>query len=327
MTARSSKGPLLAIVGPTAVGKSALALRLALAFEGEIVNADSRQVYRYMEVGTAKPTPEQRDQVPHHLVDTLDPDQEFSLALFLQLAREAVRCIHDKRRLPIVVGGTGQYIWALLEDWKVPQVSPHPQLRGELEAEEVAGGSGTLHKRLQALDPQGASTIDPRNTRRVIRALELHHVTGMTPSRLRSKGRPPYRHLVIGLTIAREALYESIDKRVDGMLEGGLVPEVKGLLGRGYTADLPSMSSMGYREIAAFLSGELDLDEAARRMKYATHGFARRQHNWFRPGDSRIYWLDATGDPYPEAEDMVREFLRGAGRCGRIGTTPEEKQE
>ena len=321
-------GPLLAIVGPTAVGKSTLALRLALAFGGEIVNADSRQVYRYMEVGTAKPTPEQRDQVPHHLVDILDPDQDFSLALFLQHAREAVRGIHDKGRLPIVVGGTGQYIWALLEDWKVPQVPPDPKLRAELEAEEVAGGLGTLHKRLQELDPQGASTIDPRNTRRVIRALELHHVTGKMPSSLRDKGQLPYHHLVIGLTTAREALYERIDQRVDRMLEGGLVSEVKGLLSGGYTADLPSMSSMGYREIAAYLGGEMDLDEAARRIKYATHGFARRQYTWFRRGDSRIRWVDATGDPYPEAEGLLREFLRGEGRwCGRIGTTPEETQE
>ena len=318
---------VIAIVGPTAVGKSALALRLARRFDGEIVNADSRQVYRYMDVGTAKPTPEQRAQVPHHLVDILDPHQEFSLALFLQLARDAVRSIRDKGKLPMIVGGTGQYVWSLLEDWRVPQVPPDPRLRRELEEEEAAGGPGTLHKRLQGLDLQAAATIDPRNTRRVIRALELHHVTGKPPSSLRDKGRPPYHHLVIGLTMDRKGLYQRIDQRVDRMLEEGLVSEVEALLGRGYAAELPSMSGMGYRDLAAFLGEELDLAEATRRIKYATHSFARRQHTWFRPGDSRIHWLDATGDPYPEAEDMVLEFLRGAGECGRIGTTPEEKQE
>jgi len=314
--------PLLAIVGPTAVGKSALALALARAFEGEIVNADSRQVYRHMDVGTAKPTPAQRDQVPHHLIDILDPDQEFSLALFLQLAQEAVRNIHGMGKLPMVVGGTGQYIWALLEDWKVPQVPPDPQLRRALESEELAGGQGTLHKRLQTLDPQGASSIDPRNIRRVVRALELHHVTGKLPSSLRMKGRPPYRHLVIGLTMPREALYQRIDQRVDRMLEQEFVSEVEGLLKLGYTPDLASMSSLGYREIASVLGREIDLVEATRRIKFATHGFTRRQYTWFRRGDSRIRWVDATGDPYPEAEGLVRDFLRGQGRCGRMGTTP-----
>ena len=303
--------PVLFIVGPTAVGKSALAVHLALRFGGEIVNADSRQVYRGMDIGTAKPLPDDRARVPHHLIDIVEPDQEFSLARFLELARSAIQDIHGRGGLPIVAGGTGQYVWALLEGWQVPEVPPDPRLRRDLEEMGRREGPDALYKRLRDVDPEAASRIDPRNQRRVIRGLEIYHAAGSTAPSSRRKRPPPYLPFVIGLTLERNALYDRIDRRVDEMLERGLVPEVKELLRTGYSPDLPCMSSMGYREVALFLQGELTLDEAAQRAKYETHRFARRQHTWFRSDDSRIRWLEAAPGVDLDAVTLVEDFLRG----------------
>ena len=283
--------PVLSIVGPTAVGKSALALHLAQVFDGEIVNADSRQVYRLMDIGTAKPSPEDRSKVPHHLVDILDPDQEFSLALFLDLAGGAIQDIRSRGKLPIVTGGSGQYIWALLEGWDVPNVPPDTRLRQKLEERGRREGASALHRSLSEVDPETASRIDARNLRRMIRALEVHHAVGLSPSVLPRKRPPPYNPLVIGLTMSREALYGRIDRRVDEMLERGLVGEVRDLLGMGYSQNLPCMSGMGYREIALHLGGEYSLEEVSQRIKYDTHRYARHQYAWFRLGDPRICWL------------------------------------
>ena len=303
--------PVLFIVGPTAVGKSALAVHLALRFGGEIVNADSRQVYRGMDIGTAKPLPDDRARVPHHLIDIVEPDQEFSLPRFLELARSAIQDIHGRGGLPIVAGGTGQYVWALLEGWQVPEVPPDPRLRRDLEEVGRREGPDALYKRLRDVDPEAASRIDPRNQRRVIRGLEIYHAAGSTAPSSRRKRPPPYLPFVIGLTLERNALYDRINRRVDEMLERGLVPEVKELLRTGYSPDLPCMSSMGYREVALFLQGELTLDEAAQRAKYETHRFARRQHTWFRSDDSRIRWLEAASGVDLDAVTLVEDFLRG----------------
>ena len=307
------------------MGKSALALRLAQRFGGEIVNADSRQIFRHMDIGTSKPSPEDRAKVPHHLVDILDPDQESSLALFLGMARKAIGDVRVRGRLPIVVGGSGQYIWAVLEGWRVPRIPPAPRLRRELEARAEGDGVEALHRELRDVDPEAASRIHPRNLRRVIRALEIYQETGVPPSEVRRKDPPTDRHLIIGLTVSRQELYLRIDRRVDNMLKTGLVEEVQGLLRMGYSPKLPSMSSMGYKEIALYLNGELTLAEASERIKYETHRLARRQYAWFRLKDPRIHWLEAGPNAKHEAEGIVAEFLGGDFRCGKITSTTEER--
>lgn len=307
------------------MGKSALALRLAQRFGGEIVNADSRQIFRHMDIGTSKPSPEDRAKVPHHLVDILDPDQESSLALFLGMARKAIGDVRVRGRLPIVVGGSGQYIWAVLEGWRVPRIPPDPRLRRELEARAEGDGVEALHRELRDVDPEAASRIHPRNLRRVIRALEIYQETGVPPSEVRRKDPPTDRHLIIGLTVSRQELYLRIDRRVDNMLKTGLVEEVQGLLRMGYSPKLPSMSSMGYKEIALYLNGELTLAEASERIKYETHRLARRQYAWFRLKDPRIHWLEADPNAKHEAEGIVAEFLGGDFRCGKITSTTEER--
>ncbi|MBI4282411.1 MAG: tRNA (adenosine(37)-N6)-dimethylallyltransferase MiaA [Chloroflexi bacterium] len=302
--------PLIAIVGPTAAGKSGLALELAQRFDGEIVNGDSRQVYRHMDIGTAKPSPQERAIVPHHLVDIADPDEPYSLALYLAQARQAIQDIQGRGRLPILVGGTGQYVWGLLEGFHAPQVPPNPSLRARLEAEAKEEGHDALWRRLQAVDSAAASRIDPRNVRRVVRALEVYHETGIPFSQAQGREEPPYRSLVIGLTLERPRLYERIDRRVEAMVAGGWPQEVARLLEKGYSSELPSMSSLGYRDMAAYVRGKLLLEEAVARIKTATHRFARHQYAWFRLKDSRIHWLDADVEGVASlAKEMVDGFL------------------
>jgi tRNA dimethylallyltransferase len=304
------KKPLLAIVGPTAVGKSALALRIAQRFEGEIVSADSRQVYRYMDIGTATPSAEDRSLVAHHLIDVVDPDGPYGLAQFLSQARAAVRDIHADGKLPILVGGTGQYVWALLEGWQVPEVRPDLGLRGRLEERAGSGGAEALHRELAELDPDAARRIDARNVRRVVRALEVRLSGVDGSSGVPRKRPPPYKTLVLGLTLEREALYRRADDRVDGMIEAGWPDETRRLLGMGYGPELPSMSGLGYGELVEHVAGSLALDEAVQRTKYRTHRLVRQQYAWFRHQDERISWFDAAaGGDAPCA--AVREWLRG----------------
>jgi len=297
--------PVLVVVGPTGVGKSRLALEMAEELGGEIVNADSRQVYRYMDIGTGKPSPQDTAIVPHHLFDIVDPDQEFSLALFQPLAYEAVEGVLQRAKLPIVVGGTGQYVWGVVEGWQVPRVPPGSAFRQEMEERARREGIGPLYDELKALDPERASRIDPRNVRRTIRALEL----ARAGVRGREKRPPPYRFSIIGLTAPRGELYARIDRRVDDMIGRGWVEEVRELLDRGYSPSLPAFSSVGYREIIGFLKGELALPQAVQRIKYATHRFARRQSAWFRLADPRISWLEATGGEAQRALALVKETL------------------
>lgn len=325
MTLSRTDAQVLTIVGPTAVGKSALALHLASRFDGEIVNADSRQVYRGMDIGTAKPSPEERSQVPHHLIDILNPGQDFSLALFLTYAGEAISDIQARNKLPIVTGGTGQYIWGLLEGWQVPLVPPDPELRQTLEKLAQLEGFAALHNQLHRIDPASADRIDPSNLRRVIRALEVYQFTGKPPSHFRHKITPPYHSHVIGLSLPRDPLYRRIDTRVDKMVESGLVQEVQNLLDAGYSSESPCMLSMGYKEIAMQLKGELTLEEACQRIKYATHRFARRQFAWFRGSDSRISWLEADSELGGNAELLVEQFMSKNGACGKIGPAAQER--
>ncbi|MGB2695787.1 MAG: tRNA (adenosine(37)-N6)-dimethylallyltransferase MiaA [Dehalococcoidia bacterium] len=297
---------LVALVGATATGKTALAVRLAERLGGEIINADSRQVYRGMDVGTAKPTPEERERVRHWLVDVANPDEPFSLGRFVELADEALQDCWSRGVLPLLAGGTGQYIWALLEGWRVPRVPPDRKLRAELEALAQRAGPEALIAELERVDPESAERIDPHNVRRVIRAIEVYRVTGRPLSAWRTHEPPQFESTVIGLSCERAELYRRIDARVDAMMEVGLVAEARGLIERGYACDLPSMSGIGYRQVCQHLAGELTLDEAVARIKTETHRLARMQHTWFRADDARTHWIDvAAADPFVEAMRVV----------------------
>jgi len=286
---------MIAIVGPTAVGKSELALHLAQYFAIEIISADSRQVYRYMDIGTNKPSPAERESVPHYLIDVVEPDQDFSLAIYHQLAIEALKTIKQKGKLPLLVGGSGLYVWSLVEGWKIPQVPPDRKRRSQLEARAEQEGSQNLYQELQDIDPIATSKINPSNTRRIIRTLEIYHATGQRPSQLQRKEAPDFPILLIGLTGERSELYRRIDWRVDKMIQMGLVEEVEKLLKKGYSLSLPSMSGIGYKQICQFLQGEMTLPQAIDKIKYETHRLARHQYAWFRLGDSRIHWFDSSG--------------------------------
>jgi tRNA dimethylallyltransferase len=283
---------VIVIVGPTAVGKSDLALHLAQYFPAEIISADSRQVYRYMDIGTNKPSPAERAAVPHHVIDVVEPNEDFSLAMYHQLANEALKAIQQKGKLPLLVGGSGLYVWSLVEGWKIPEVPPNQQRRRQLEARAEKEASQSLYQELQDIDPMTAAKINPGNTRRIIRALEIYDATGQPPSQLQRKEAPDFPILLIGLTQERSELYKRIDWRVDKMIQRGLVEEVEQLLKKGYSPSLPSMSGIGYRQIVQFLRGEMTLPEAIDKIKYETHRLARHQYAWFRLSDSRIHWFD-----------------------------------
>jgi tRNA dimethylallyltransferase len=301
---------LVAIVGPTAIGKSRLALRLARTFGGEIVNADSRQVYRYMDTGTAKPTPEELALVPHHLINITNPDESFSLAQYQELAYRAINDIHQRRKLPLLEGGSGLYVWTVVEGWQIPRVPPRPELRKKLEAKAAAIGAEKLYQELVAIDPAAAQKIDPRNIRRVIRALEVYEQTSTPFSRLQRKQAPPFASLIIGLTCDRAELYRRIDERVDRMMAQGLVREVEKLVKMGYDFTLSAMSTIGYKQIGMHLRGELSLEEAVQQVKYETHRFVRHQYAWFRLKDDRIKWFNILYPFEAEVESLVADFLQ-----------------
>ena len=296
---------MIAIIGPTAVGKSELALHLAQYFPAEIISADSRQVYRYMDIGTNKPSLAERASIPHHVIDVVEPDEDFSLAMYHQLAIEALKAIKQKGKLPLLVGGSGLYVWSLVEGWKIPQVPPDQELRRQLEARAEQEGSHRLYQGLQNIDPEAAAIINPSNIRRIIRALEIYHATGQPPSQLQRKKAPSFPSLLIGLTQERSELYRRIDLRVDKMIQRGLVEEVEQLLKKGYSHSLPSMSGIGYKQIGQFLRGEMTLTEATDKIKYETHRLVRHQYVWFRLGDSRIHWLDVSGTEEKASPDLI----------------------
>ncbi|MDO8671187.1 MAG: tRNA (adenosine(37)-N6)-dimethylallyltransferase MiaA [Dehalococcoidia bacterium] len=300
---------LIVVVGPTAIGKSDLALHLAERFGGEIVDADSRQAYRFMDIGTAKPTIAERARVTHHLVDVVAPGEEFTLATYQNLAYAAIGEIHGRGRLPLLVGGSGLYVRAVVDGMLIPRVPPSPLLRAELEARASQDGAQALYEELAVVDPIAAAKIDARNVRRVIRALEVYRLSGTPISELQTCQAPPYRILIIGLTAPRDVLYRRIDERVDKLIEMGLVQETRDLVGRGYSRALPAMSSLGYGQICMFLRGEIGLDQAIQLVKNDTHRFARQQYNWFRPGDPRIHWLDITRDFLEPASSLVCGFI------------------
>lgn len=307
----SRRPSTVAIVGATAVGKTRLGLVVAEALGGEIVSVDSRQIYRRMDIGTAKPTPAERARIPHHLISVADPDDTWTLAQYQTAVRAAVEDIVDRGRLPILVGGTGQYMRAVLEGWRPPRRDP--AIRARLEAEAERHGGEALAHRLAEVDPASAARIDPRNTRRVVRALEIVEATGAPVTARRDADPPPFNVVKIGLSVPRPDLYRRIDARIDRMIEDGLVDEVRRLIDEGMDRSLPSMSAIGYREIAAHLAGECTLEEAVGRMRRATRRLVRTQANWFRESDPTIQWV-TPGDGYEAGViDWLVGRLRNSG--------------
>lgn len=302
---------VLVIIGPTAVGKSSLGVRLSFLFDAEIVSADSRQIYKYMDIGTAKPDKLDLASIPHHLIDEIRPDEDFNLSLFLRKARKAIDDIHKKGKLPILLGGTGQYIWALLEGWQVPAVAPNIELRSTLEKQARIHGNESLYEELIKLDPGIAKHIDKNNIRRLIRAIEKlkdkNYQAELGNLTLR-KDPPAYKLKIIGLNLKRETLYKIADNRVDNMIKQGWIEEVENLLLKGYRKELPSLSSIGYIQIIDYLESVTTLDYAIEQTKYKTHSYIRNQDSWFKKNDSRIVWMDAQYE-ISDVVNLVNEWL------------------
>jgi len=303
----SPKPKLIVILGPTAVGKTELSLRLAEQLGGEIVSADSRLLYRGMDIGTAKPRVAERARVRHHLIDVADPDETWSLPVFQRAAAEAIAGIQSRGLVPLLVGGTGQYLRAILEGWSPPAVAPRPGLRAALEAWAEEIGAQGLHARLARLDPDASNKIEPRNLRRTVRALEVTLSTGQRFSSQRGRGEPRYAALQIGLSRPRPALYARIDQRIQAMLAAGWLDEVRALLAAGYAPEVPSLSAIGYRQLIQHLRGEISLEEAVMLIKRGTRVFVRRQANWFKPDDPAIHWFDlGEGDEEQVVDAMLK---------------------
>jgi tRNA dimethylallyltransferase len=284
---------LVVIVGPTAVGKTEISIRLAERLNGEIISADSRLFYRGMDIGTAKPTLEERHRVPHHLIDMVDPRETWSLSVFQKAAKETIAGIHARGKLPFLVGGTGQYIHAVIYGWEPPTAIPDPRLRFVLESLANTQGNSWLHDKLAILDHAAAASIDPHNLRRTIRALEVIFLTGRKFSEQRGKAASLYHLLKIGLIRPRPELFARVDARIEAMFASGLLLEVKRLLDSGCSLDMPALSAIGYRECVSVLQGGLTVEEAKIRMRRLTRLFVRRQANWFKPDDRDIHWYQA----------------------------------
>ena len=301
---------LIAIVGPTGIGKSPRGLSIAKRFSGEIINSDSRQIYRHMDIGTAKPSVADFSAVPHHLFDIITPDQPYSLAHYQKSALEAIYHIQERNKLPILVGGSGQYVWSVIENWQIPEVAPDPEFRERMVKIANEQGGGFLYQQLKGIDPAAAQKMLPGNLRRVIRALEIYEKTGRKPSALQTKKGHAFPVKIIGLTCERERLYGRINLRTDRMMKDGLLDEVKRLMEMGYSPDLPSMSSLGYRQITAHLAGDMAINEAVQAIKWETHRFARNQCAWFRLNDVRITWLDTAGVVDEKIDYTISSFLQ-----------------
>ena len=301
-----TKIPLLAIVGPTATGKSALAIELANEHGAEIVNADSRLVYRGMDIGTAKPSMEELASVPHHVVDIVSPSQSFNLAAFLRAARQAIADIHARTAKVIVVGGSGQYIWALLEGWNVPEIPVDANLRSELELLLKEQGLAHMQEQLVRLDASAPMKVDMQNPRRVLRAIERAIATGDAMGGASKAESSPYADMTIGLTASRDALQRRIVHRIDAMLSAGWLDEVRALRSQDIDASHHSMYSIGYREMMRHIDGELELDAAKDLAVRATMRLVDNQENWFKHNDGRVAWFNTETHDYHQS---VRETV------------------
>ncbi len=304
--------PVILIVGPTAVGKTSISIELAKNNNGEIVSADSRYLYRGMDIGTAKPTEQELSSVKHHMINVTDPDETWSLPQFLEKTLQLIQEIHGRGSIPIIVGGTGQYIRALTKGWRMPEFEPDQKLRKILDAWGNEIGAVDLHGKLSIIDSEAAKFIDASNMRRTIRALEVIFSTGFRFSELRRSDGPAYDYWIIGLIMERSMLYQQVDTRIDDMISQGLMDEVKDLMSRGYDANLPAMSAIGYREMIQYIKGEIELETAKALMRKNTRQLIRRQANWFKQTDPSIHWYEAG----PETYNLVVNDLKAAGVIG-----------
>ena len=308
MSQQTIKIPVIFIVGPTASGKTDAGIRLAKAINGEIVSADSRYLYRGMDIGTAKPSMDERQGIPHWLIDVADPDETWSLSLFCKAADETIRDIYGRGKRPVLVGGTGQYVRAILDGWDIPEGEPDHRLRNVLENWGREIGEEELHRKLACIDSEAAEKIEWQNMRRTVRALEVIFMSGKKFSALRTTKEPLYKALIFGMKRDRSELYQRIDLRVDRMLEQGLVEETAALLSRGYSPSLPSMSAIGYKEVCDYLSNKTSLEEAAQLIKFRTHNYVRRQANWFKTSDPAINWIEPNEIDSTETLTKIGEF-------------------
>ena len=296
----SQKNKLMVLTGPTAVGKTALSIQLAKRIGGEIVSADSMQVYKYMNIGSAKITKEEMAGVPHHLIDVLNPDEEFHVFRFQEMAKEAIKDIYERGHLPILVGGTGFYIQALVYDIAFGEEEEHSAIRERLENTAREKGSAYLYEYLNKVDPDSAKIIHPNNQKRIVRALEFYELNGTTISEHNKRERlkeSPYDFCYFVLNDDRELIYQKIDQRVDEMLAKGLVEEVSALKAMGFQKDMVSMQGLGYKEILSYLAGECTLDEAVYLIKRDTRHFAKRQLTWFKR-ERNVIWIDKKAFEY-----------------------------
>lgn len=301
------KQKVVVILGATATGKSHCAIELAKKFHGEIISGDSMLVYRDMDIGTAKPTAAELAAAPHHLVNILPPEASFNVVDFQQQAARLIKIINERGHLPIIAGGTGLYIKALLEGYAFSSVEGNGELRRQLEAQAQAGGGAALYERLRQLDPAAAERIHPNNVRRVVRALEA--AMGGDGVSASGAAEMPYDAVVIGLDMERVALYERINKRVDAMLAAGLEQEVRGLLARGVSPDCQSMQSIGYRQMVWYLNGSMSYEGAVDKLKQATRNFAKRQITWYKKMPY-IHWLHLDAQPdYGQVVGRICEIL------------------
>ena len=285
---------LIVITGPTASGKTALSVRLAKEIGAEIVNADSMQIYKYMDIGTAKPTVDEREGVPHHLIDIVNPDELFSVARYCECAKEAIDDIHSRGKIAVMVGGTGLYVDSLVNNIQFSETEPDEEYRKSLEDDAEKLGNEYIYEKLKTIDPESAAKIAVQDTKRIIRALEVYHVTGKTITWHNEQSRSvpsPYNTTMFAISMNREALYDKINRRVDVMLELGLVDEVKKILSMGVDEKATSMQAIGYKEIVGYLKGEISLEKAADDIKQGSRRYAKRQLTWFRRNNN-INWIE-----------------------------------
>ena len=305
-----AKRPLIAVVGATATGKSAAAAALAEALDGEVVSADAYQVYRGLDIGTAKAEPDLRARVPHHLLDIADPTDQLTLARFLDAAHDALEDVWSRGKLPVLAGGSGQYVWALLEGWNVPRVPPDAELRAELEALAATAGNAALLARLAEVDPEAAVRLDPENPRRLVRAIEVVVREGRPLAACQTRSPIDADVFILGLRLQREELFARLDARTDAMYAAGFLDEVRRLRDEGRGATAAVRGGVGYKEVSQHLDGQFDLEEAVRRHKNANHRLVRRQDAWFKPADPRITWVNAASDAASRCVDLARQWLQ-----------------
>lgn len=303
---------LVAIVGPTAIGKTSISIELAKILNGEIVSADSMQIYKYMNIGTAKPTIEERQGIPHHMMDIVEPDEDFNAAMYQQGAKEAIEHIYTNGKLPILVGGSGLYVNSIVYPLDFTTATEDHELRAKLYKTVEEKGNHYLHQKLSKIDPTTGKKVHPNDVKRIVRAMEIYYLTGKPMSEHKQnlqKAYIPYDLTMIGLYMDRSRLYERINARVDNMLELGLIDEVKSLRNMGYKRNLISMQGLGYKEIIAYLEDESSLEDAIGILKRDTRRFAKRQYTWFKK-DKRIHWVNIENfDSEDELYDYFKNYI------------------